>query len=64
MSKFIKVLEKRYGSWILLNLEHVVSIDLNTGAVLTSGVHGEQNGFYEFSENELSRIIKAIGKVL
>lgn len=63
MSKFIKVTELRYGDELLLNLDNIVAVPLNSsGTIYTNAVHGEGNGNFTFSTYEMRKIVKAIEK--
>jgi hypothetical protein len=59
MSKFIRVVEQKYSSELILNIDNIVAIDRNV--IHTNTVHGEGTGMFQFDEENINKILEAIG---
>lgn len=59
MSKFIRLVEQKYGSKLILNIDNIVAIDRNV--IHTNTVHGEGTGMFTFDEENMNKILEAIG---
>ena len=58
MSRFILVKENRYNDRLLINVDNISVIVLETNTVL---VNGGETGWYHFDNKEISKIIEATG---
>lgn len=60
MSNFIEVKDRHYNESMLLNIDSISYISLNSGYVLLNGTHGENTGLVGFDKDNIQRIVDAI----
>jgi hypothetical protein len=62
MSNFVRVKDLRYADDLLLNVDNITYISLNSGHVLLNGTHAEGNGVIRFNQENIQIILNAINQ--
>lgn len=60
MSTFVRVKDSQYNDDMVVNVDSISYIAVNSGHVLFNGTHGEHTGLVRFDRENIQKILDAI----